>query len=207
MAQPTLTFASSSIWRTWLAENHAVSDGIWLRFFKKGSGVETVTYAEALQEALCFGWIDGQRQTFDSQSYLQKFTPRRPKSGWSKINVGHAERLIANGRMTPAGLRAIEAAKGDGRWDRAYDSPGRMGVPEDFLKALAKHNRAKTFFDKLDRVNRFSICYRLQTAKTAETREKRMTAIIDMLKRGERFHDVPVAKTARVSGRPKRSRS
>ena len=207
MAQPTLTFASPSAWRTWLAENHAASDGIWLRFFKKDSGVESVTYAEALQEALCFGWIDGQRQKFDGHSYLQKFTPRRPKSGWSKTNVGQAERLIANGHMTPAGLRAIEAAKGDGRWDRAYDSPARMTVPEDFLKALAKNKKAKAFFETLDRVNRFSICYRLQTAKNAETREKRMTAIIDMLKKGERFHDAPVARTARAISRAKRSRS
>jgi uncharacterized protein YdeI (YjbR/CyaY-like superfamily) len=110
MAQPTFAFTSPDAWRTWLAENHAASDGIWLRFFKKGSGVKSVTYAEALEEALCFGWIDGQRQKFDGQSYLQKFTPRRPRSGWSKINVGHAERLITNGRMMPAGLKAIEAA-------------------------------------------------------------------------------------------------
>ena len=201
MAPPTLAFASADAWRTWLAEYHAASDGAWLRFFKKGSGVESVTYAEALEESLCFGWIDGQRQKFDAQSYLQKFTPRRPKSGWSKINVGHAERLIKDGRMMPAGRRAIEGAKSDGRWDRAYDSPGRMAVPEDFLRALAKNKKAKAFFDKLDRVNRFSIGYRLQTAKTAETRDKGMRAIIDMLKKGERFHDVPAA-----SGR-KRARS
>ena len=189
-----------------VAENHAASDGIWLRFFKKGSGVRSVTYAEALEEALCFGWIDGQRQKSDEGSYLQKFTPRRPRSGWSKINVGHAERLITNGRMMPAGLRAIEAAKSDGRWERVYDSPGRMTVPEDFLQALAKNKKAKAFFEKLDKTNRFSIGYRLQTARNAEARDKRMTAIIDMLKKGERFHGVPeAAKTVRASNRAKRS--
>ena len=208
MAQPTLAFASADAWRTWLAENHATSEGIWLRFFKKGSGVKSVTYAEALEDALCFGWIDGQRQKSDDRSYLQKFTPRRPKSGWSKINVGHAERLITNGRMMPAGLRAIEAAQSDGRWERAYDSPGRMTVPEDFLKALSKNKKAKAFFEKLDRTNRFSIGYRLQTAKNAETRDKRIAAIIDMLKRGERFDDVPAAATAAPATRGrKRTRS
>ena len=210
MAQPTLAFASADAWRTWLAENHAASDGIWLRFFKKGSEVRSVTYAEALEEALCFGWIDGQRQKFDGQSYLQKFTPRRAQSGWSKINVGHAERLITNGRMMPAGLRAIESAKSDGRWDRAYDSPGRMTVPEDFLRALAQNKKAKAFFEKLDKTNRFSIGYRLQTAKSAETREKRMRAIIDMLKKGERFHDVPAAANGASATRSRkrvRSRS
>ena len=206
MAQPTLAFASPHAWRTWLAENHAASDGIWLRFFKKGSGEKSVTYAEALEEALCFGWIDGQRQKFDEQSYLQKFTPRRPRSGWSRINVGHAERLIKDGRMMPSGLKAIEAAKRDGRWERAYDSPSRMTVPEDFLNALAKSKKAAAFFETLDKTNRFSIGYRLQTAKDAGTRQKRMTAIIDMLKNGERFHDAPAAtKAAPRSRKPTRS--
>jgi uncharacterized protein YdeI (YjbR/CyaY-like superfamily) len=197
---PTIAFETPGVWRAWLAEHHSASDGIWLRFFKKGSGQKSVTYVEALDEALCFGWIDGQRQKFDDRSYLQKFTPRRPKSGWSKINVGHTERLIKEGRMMPAGLKAIEAAKGDGRWERAYDSPGNMRVPENFLNALAKSKRAKAFFEKLDKVNRFSICYRLQTAKNLESRKKRMTSIIEMLKIGEKFHDVPApAKAARVS--------
>jgi uncharacterized protein YdeI (YjbR/CyaY-like superfamily) len=208
MAQPTLTFTSSHAWRIWLAENHAASGGVWLRFYKKGSGVKSVTYAEALEEALCFGWIDGQRQKFDDESYLQKFTPRRPKSGWSKINVGHTERLIRDGRMMPAGLRAIDAAKSDGRWERAYDSPSRMAVPEDFLNALAKSKKAKAFFEKLDKTNRFSIGYRLQTAKDAATRKRRMTAIIDMLKNGERFHEVPAeAKAATAARSRKRTRS
>lgn len=208
MAQtiPTLAFASPREWRTWLAEHHAASDGIWLRFFKKNSGETSVTYAEALDEALCFGWIDGQRLKFDETSYLQKFTPRRPRSGWSKINIGHAERLIKDGRMTPAGLKAIEAAKSDGRWERAYDSPGRMTIPDDFLKALAKSKKATTFFENLDRANRFSIGYRLQTAKNAEMRQKRMKAIIEMLKKGEKFHDVPMptkaAPASRGRGRP-----
>src|SRR5262245_31901668 len=121
---PVVAFKTSDALRAWLAENHGASEGIWLRFFKKDSGVPSVTYSEALDEALCFGWIDGQRQKYDAQSYLQKFTPRRPKSGWSKINIGHTERLIKDGRMMPAGLKAIEAARSDGRWARAYDSPG-----------------------------------------------------------------------------------
>jgi uncharacterized protein YdeI (YjbR/CyaY-like superfamily) len=204
MAQPTLAFASPDAWRTWLAENHAASEGIWLRFFKKGSGVKSVTYAEALEEALCFGWIDGQRQKFDERSYLQKFTPRRARSGWSRINVGHAERLIRDGRMMAAGLRAIDAAKSDGRWERAYDSPSRMTVPEDFLKALARNKKAAAFFEKLDKTNRFSIGYRLQTAKNAETREKRMTSIIGMLKKGGRFHEVPTAAKAAPAPRGRR---
>ena len=184
----TLTFRSSAEFRSWLEINHAVSEGIWLRIFKKGSGKKSVTYAEALDQCLCHGWIDGQKQAHDECSWLQKFTPRRVKSGWSKVNTEHAERLIKTKQMTRAGLEAIEAAKADRRWQAAYDSPRNAVPPEDFLKALGKDKKAKTFFETLNKANVYSIVYRLQTAKKPETREKRMNMILEMLARGEKFH-------------------
>ena len=183
-----VTFKSVAAFRTWLKKNHATSDGIWLRIFKKASGEESITYREALDQALCYGWIDGQKKAHDDSSWLQKFTPRRSKSGWSKKNVQHAERLIKSGEMTPAGLKEVEAAKSDGRWKEAYDSFGNAAVPNDFLKELAKDKKAKAFFETLNKTNLYSIAYRLQTAKKPETREKRMRAIIEMLARGEKFH-------------------
>jgi uncharacterized protein YdeI (YjbR/CyaY-like superfamily) len=184
----TFVFASSHDFRAWLAKNHGGSDGILLRIYKKDSGIPTVTYAEALDQALCFGWIDGQKQPYDEQSWLQKFTPRRPKSGWSKNNTEHAERLIESGEMTPAGLKEVEAAKADGRWNAAYDSFGKATVPDDFLEELARNKKAKAFFETLNNANVYSIVYRLQTAKKPETRAKRMQAIIEKLNRGEKFH-------------------
>ena len=183
-----VTFKSVGAFRTWLEENYAASDGIWLRIFKKASGEESITYREALDQALCYGWIDGQKKAQDDSSWLQKFTPRRSKSGWSKKNVHHAERLIKSGEMTPAGLKEVEAAKSDGRWQAAYDSFGNAAVPNDFLKELAKDKKAKAFFETLTKTNLSSIAYRLQTAKKPETRGKRMRAIIEMLARGEKFH-------------------
>jgi uncharacterized protein YdeI (YjbR/CyaY-like superfamily) len=180
--------ASSKDFRAWLAKNHSQSAGIWLRVYKKGSGVVTVTYREALDQALCFGWIDGQKKPFDNQSWLQKFTPRRANSGWSKYNTQHADRLIQSGEMTPAGLKEVNAAKSDGRWKAAYDSFANAAVPDDFLSELAKNRKAKAFFETLNRTNLYSIAYRLQTAKKPETRERRMLAIIEMLARGEKFH-------------------
>jgi uncharacterized protein YdeI (YjbR/CyaY-like superfamily) len=141
-----------------------------------------------LDQALCYGWIDGQKKAYDEYSWLQKFTPRRAQSGWSKINTEHAERLIKNGQMQQAGLEAVEAAKADGRWQTAYDSPRNASVPEDFLKALAKNKKAKAFFETLNKANIYSIVYRLQTAKKPETREKRMQLILAMMDRGEKFH-------------------
>lgn len=184
----TFVFASSHDFRAWLAENHGRSDGMYLRIYKKDSGIPTVTYAEALDQALCFGWIDGQKQPCDEQSWLQKFTPRRPKSRWSKRNTEHAERLIKSGEMTPAGLREVEAAKADGRWNAAYDSFAAATVPDDFLKELARNKKAKALFETLNNTNVYSIAYRLQTAKKPETRAKRIHAIIEMLNRGEKFH-------------------
>jgi uncharacterized protein YdeI (YjbR/CyaY-like superfamily) len=183
-----LSFPASLDFRDWLAKNYGQSHGVWLRIYKKDSGVATITYAEALDQALCFGWIDGQKKLYDKRSWLQKFTPRRPKSGWSKKNTHHAERLIRAGAMTSAGLKEVNAAKADGRWKAAYDSFANASVPEDFLEALAKNKRAKAFFETLNKTNLYSIAYRLQTAKRPETRDKRMRAILEQLARGEKFH-------------------
>jgi uncharacterized protein YdeI (YjbR/CyaY-like superfamily) len=183
-----MTFTSSREFRAWLAKNHGRSEGIWLRIYKKDAGMAAVTYAEALDQALCYGWIDGQKQPFDKQSWLQKFTPRRPQSGWSRNNTEHAERLIKSGEMTAAGLKEVQAAKSDGRWQTAYDSFGSATVPDDFLKELSRNKKAKAFFATLNKTNLYSILYRLQTAKKPETRAKRMQAIIAKLSRGEKFH-------------------
>lgn len=169
-------------------KKYSKSDGIWLQFFKKNSGQKTITHAEALDEALCFGWIDGQANSFDEKSWLQKFTPRRPKSIWSKKNTLNVQRLIESGRMHSAGLAEVEAAKSDGRWKKAYASPKDMNMPEDFLKELSRNKKAQKFFESLNRSNLYSIHWRLQTAKKRETRQKRMLTILEMLERGEKFH-------------------
>ena len=187
-SEEILRFRSSSEFRKWLAANHRQSDGIWLRIFKKDSGEPTVTYAEALDEALCFGWIDGLKQSHDEHSWRQRFTPRRPKSGWSKINTGHAERLIKAARMKAAGQAEIDAAKKDGRWTAAYDSQSKATFPEDFLAALRRNKKAFAFFESLSKTNRYAIAYRLQTAKKPETKQRRMETILAMLARGEAFH-------------------
>ena len=184
----TVAFKSAAAFRRWLAANHGRSDGLWLRFYKKDSGQSTITRAEALDQALCHGWIDGQAKPCDAGSWLQKFTPRRARSGWSKRNTQHAGRLIKSGRMTPAGLAAVAAAKADGRWQAAYDSPRNAAPPQDFLEALKTNKKAKVFFETLNRANLYAIVYRLQTAKKAETRARRMQNILSMLARGEKFH-------------------
>jgi uncharacterized protein YdeI (YjbR/CyaY-like superfamily) len=184
----TLSFKSAREFRAWLAENHDRSGGVLLRIYKKNSGVATITHAEALDQALCFGWIDGQKLPGDEACWLQKFMPRRQGSGWSKNNTRHAERLIASGEMTAAGLKEIAAAKADGRWQSAYDAFGSAAVPDDFLKELARNKTAKAFFATLNKTNLYSIVYRLQTAKKPETRAKRIQAIIEKLARGEKFH-------------------
>jgi uncharacterized protein YdeI (YjbR/CyaY-like superfamily) len=183
-----VSFASSAEWRKWIAQNHAKSNGVWLRFFKKDSGEKTVTYSEALEEALCYGWIDGQAKKYDAESYIQKFTPRRPKSIWSKKNTEKAERLIEEGKMKKAGMLQVELAKADGRWKQAYDSPKNMTVPEDFLQQLSKNKKAKAFFDGLNKANLYAIAWRLQTAKKPETREKRLKEILVMMSEGKKFH-------------------
>jgi uncharacterized protein YdeI (YjbR/CyaY-like superfamily) len=182
------SFTSSKEWRKWLAEHHAQSNGVWLRFFKKDSGQKTFVYAEALEEALCYGWIDGQVNKYDAESYIQKFTPRRAKSTWSKRNTAIVERLLQEGKMETAGMQQVELAKADGRWQQAYDSPRNMKVPEDFLEQLSKNKKAKAFFDALNKANQYAIAWRLQTAKKPETREKRLKEILKMMREGKKFH-------------------
>lgn len=185
---PVITCRSQKEWHKWLDKNHSKLNGMWLRFFKKSSDTKSVNYKEAVDEALCYGWIDGQAKSFDENSWIQKYTPRRAKSIWSKRNIENISRLEKEGRMKPAGLKAVEDAKQDGRWEQGYDSPVNMKIPDDFLKALSKNKKALAFFNTLNKTNIFAICWRLQTAKKPETREKRMKAIIEMLKKGEKFH-------------------
>lgn len=171
-----------------MTKEHARAPGLLLRIYKKDSGVPSVTYAEALDQALCFGWIDGQKLPFDANSWVQKFTPRKAKSGWSKKNVAHVDRLIREGQMTPAGLKEMEAAKADGRWATAYDSSANATVPPEFVEELARNPKAKQFYATLNKANLYSIAYRLQTAKRPETKIKRIKLIVEMLARGEKFH-------------------
>ena len=184
---PTLPFESKKKFTEWLAKNHAKSAGVWMKLAKKATGIPSVTYAEAVEVALCYGWIDGQAGSFDEQYFLQKFTPRRPKSIWSKINVEKVERLIASGEMKSSGLKAVEAAKQDGRWDAAYSSPKNIVVPEDFQSALEKNKKAKAFFESLTGSKRYSFLFRIETAKKAETRMKRILQFVEMLEKGETF--------------------
>jgi uncharacterized protein YdeI (YjbR/CyaY-like superfamily) len=183
--QPVLSFATPRDLETWLEANHASSDGFWLEFAKKGSGIRSVVYAEALELALSFGWIDGQARPLDDRRYLQRFTPRRARSTWSKINRGKAERLIDEGRMRPAGLREVERARADGRWDEAYDSPTTATVPDDFRKALDAEPAAKEFFESLARTKRYSFLYRIADAKRPETRSRRIAEYVALLAEGK----------------------
>lgn len=183
-----LSFASIEEWGSWLGKNHLLSSGVWIRFFKKNSEVKTISYAEALDGALCYGWIDSQVKKYDDISYLQKFTPRRAKSLWSKRNTEHIIRLINLGKMKPAGLQQIEDAKKDGRFRDAYDPSSTMKIPTDFLEELDKHKKAKAFFETLNNTNIYAIAWRIQTAKNPQTREKRILALIEMLSRGEKPH-------------------
>jgi uncharacterized protein YdeI (YjbR/CyaY-like superfamily) len=183
-----LTCARQADFEKWLAKNHATSKGVWLQFFKKASGKKGITYGEALDVALCFGWIDSQVKKYDADSYIQKFSPRGPKSVWSKRNREHVARLIKEKKMRPAGLKQVQAAKKDGRWDQAYDSPANMKIPADFMRTLSKDKKAKAFFETLNRANLYAIGWRLQTAKKPETRARRMAAILAQLKAGKKFH-------------------
>ncbi len=185
---PILSFSSATEWEKWLHKNHAESDGIWLRFFKKDSGVSSVKYAEALDGALAYGWIDGQLKKYDEKSWLHKFTPRRSKSMWSKRNTEHIARLIKAGKMQPAGLKQVAAAKNDGRWEKAYESPGKMAMPTDFLEKLSKNKKAQAFFDTLSKSNTYAIAWRLHSVKKVETREKRLKDILAMLAQGKKFY-------------------
>jgi uncharacterized protein YdeI (YjbR/CyaY-like superfamily) len=183
-----ITATSSAHWEKWLAGYHGKSAGVWLRIYKKDSGIKTVSYAEALDGALCHGWIDGLRKAYDAESFIQRFTPRRPRSVWSKINTQHVGRLTKSGRMKNAGLEAVAAAKRDGRWAAAYDSGRTAAVPRDFLKELERNVVARAFFQTLNRTNVYAIIWRLQTARKPETRARRMKAICEMLAKREKFH-------------------
>ena len=184
---PIKHFKDQKGWEKWLVANTG-EKGIWLQIAKKDSGIASVNYAEALEVALCHGWIDGQKRGHDEQFFLQRFTPRRPRSLWSKINIGHVERLIAAGRMQVGGLREVEAAKADGRWDAAYQGFSDMEVPAELAEALKKNRKAMAFFDQLDKTNRYSFCWRVHTAKKAETRAARAQKFVEMLAKGEKIH-------------------
>jgi uncharacterized protein YdeI (YjbR/CyaY-like superfamily) len=183
-----IEFDNQIAFRAWMESHSAITNGIWLRIYKKGSGITSINYAEALDEALCFGWIDGQKKSYDDVSFLQKFTPRRSRSMWSKRNIEHIERLTSAGLMTKAGLHEVKEAKSDGRWAVAYDAPTTMKVPEYFLKELHKHPKAEAFFNELNKTNKYAIAWRLQTAKTDVTRMRRVEKIIAMLDSGEKLH-------------------
>ena len=183
-----IAFKDSGKWRQWMEKNHNSTDGVWLRMYKKDSGVKSIKYAEALDVALCYGWIDGQSKKYDELSYIQKFTPRRKRSIWSKQNREHVNRLTKAKLMAYAGIKEVERAKEDGRWDLAYDKASTMTIPEYFLKELRKKPTAKIFFETLNKTNLFAIGFRLQTAKTEETRKRRMDKILDMLEKQEKFH-------------------
>jgi uncharacterized protein YdeI (YjbR/CyaY-like superfamily) len=185
---PVVQFKDKKAWAAWLDKNHAKSSGVWLKLAKKGSDIKSVSYPEALEAALCYGWIDGQKRPYDESEWLQKFTPRGPKSIWSKINREKAEELIRSGEMKPAGLEAIERARRDGRWEAAYDSQSKATVPSDFQEELDRNPKAKAFFETLESYNRYAILFRIHTAKKAETRAQRIQKFIGMLERGEKVH-------------------
>ncbi len=181
-------FATQRAFETWLRKHHASSDGAWLLLAKVGADHPTVTYAQAVEVALCWGWIDGQKKSFDDQHWLQRFTPRRARSLWSKINCGKADALVEAGRMQPAGLAEIDRAKADGRWDEAYDGARTSTMPDDLQAALDAEPAAKAFHATLNASNRYAVLWRVQTAKKPETRARRIATLVAMLARGEKIH-------------------
>lgn len=185
---PILLFADQAGMEAWLEENHETSDGVWLKIAKKGAREPSVTYDEAVELALCFGWIDSQKRGFDETHFLQRFTPRRPRGRWSRINREKAEALIAAEKMRATGLAEVEAAKADGRWEAAYEGQRTAQVPPDLQRELDANPAAKEFFAGLDRANRYAIVYRLNDAKKPETRERRLRKFVAMLERGEKIH-------------------
>jgi uncharacterized protein YdeI (YjbR/CyaY-like superfamily) len=185
---PVLGFADAAALESWLAQQHASSPGLWLKIAKKGSGATGVSYQEALEVALCYGWIDGQKGALDDEYWLQRFTPRKPGSRWSEINTEKAAELIAAGRMRPAGMREVELAREDGRWDAAYAGQRSMAVPEDLERELAGNEAARAFFATLSGANRYAILYRIADAKRAETRARRIAKYVAMLAAHETIH-------------------
>jgi len=181
-------FKSAKAFDTWLNKHHVTSDGLWLKIAKKGAGKPSVTYAEAVEIALCWGWIDGQKKGLDDQHFLQRFTPRRARSIWSKINVDKVAALIEAGRIQPSGQAQIDAAKTDGRWGRAYDSARTSSVPDDLRAALEARPKANAFFATVSASNRYAVLWRVQTAVKPETRAKRIVKLVEMLEHGEVVH-------------------
>ncbi|MDB5945453.1 MAG: putative periplasmic rane protein [Ramlibacter sp.] len=185
---PVLSFENEQAWAAWLAKHHATSTGVWLRLAKKSPAAQTLSHAQALEAALCQGWIDGQKKAGDDEHWLQRFTPRSARSIWSKVNRDKALALIDSGRMRAAGRKEVERARADGRWEQAYDSARTAAVPDDLQAALDRSSKARRFFATLDAANRYAILWRLQTAKKAETRSSRLDKFIGMLERGEKLH-------------------
>src|SRR5687767_13006824 len=200
---PVRLFKDQNAWEKWPSANHAKSRGIWMRIAKKGSGVRSANYQEALDVALCYGWIDGRKESFDETSWLQRFTPRGARSVWSKINTGKAQALIESGRMRPAGLAAIESAKADGRWESAYQPSSTAEVPPEMQAALDRNPKAKAFFETLRGTNRYAIIFRVHTAKRPETRAKRVAEFIERLERGETIRDMQKALDAKKKKKKK----
>ena len=186
--EPVLEFTTQAEWEEWLSEKHDGSSGVWLRIARRGSGHVSPTYAEALDVALCWGWIDARKRALDETAWLQRFTPRTPRSRWSQVNTRHAERLVADGRMQPSGLREMERAKADGRWTAAYASPRTATVPDDLAAALDAVPEAAAFFAGLDGRNRYAVLYRIESAKRPETREKRIRTLVAMLADGQKLY-------------------
>ncbi len=196
---PILSFKTTTEWEAWLERQPEDSPGLWLRIYKKETGRPTVTYAEALDGALCFGWIDGQKDKYDGEAWLQKFTPRRPRSAWSQINVKKVEALTAAGRMRPGGLAVVEQAKADGRWANAYAPQSQATVPEDLQAALDKSKVAREFFATLKGANRYAILFRIRDAKRPETRTRLIAQFVDMLKRRETIYPLLASSAKRAA--------
>lgn len=184
----TIAFATQAQFRTWLDKNHSKGPGVWVKLAKKASGIKTVNYAEAVEVALCYGWIDGLARRLDEDYYIQRFTPRRARSKWSKINRGKVERLISEEKMKPAGLAEVERAKEDGRWDAAYDSPSTIEIPDDLKRELRKEPQAREFFESLNKSNRYAVLSQIADAKKPETRARRIAKFVTMLKAGEKLY-------------------
>jgi uncharacterized protein YdeI (YjbR/CyaY-like superfamily) len=183
-----MSFETQQDLEAWLKEHHTDTKGIWLKIAKKEARTPSVSYSEALESAICYGWIDGQKASFDDRYWLQKFTPRTARSIWSKVNCDKATALITEGRMQPAGLRQVERAKSDGRWDKAYDSQSKITIPDDFQRELDNNPKAREFFKTLNSVNRYAILFRIQTAKKPETRSARIKKFIEMLSQHQKIY-------------------
>lgn len=183
-----ISFGDQKAWEEWLSKNYKKQNGIWLKLYKKASDVKSVNYQEALDVALCYGWIDGQVKKLDENARVQRFTPRRKRSVWSKRNTEHVARLIKSGSMKPAGIAEIERAKADGRWEKAYASPANTTIPEDFLKELEKNKKAKEFWEVLNKTNKFAMIWQINDAKREETRLRRINKFVEMLSRGEKLY-------------------